>query len=90
MRLLDPRTLKTVAEKERDIEVKQLHERRATIIAEITKFNHQRDVLVKSKALLEEDFDKFCETINNKRRVLQAEIKELENKKDSINKQYGT
>lgn len=84
MQLLNPREIITISQKEKSNELKDLHDRRKRILEEIKKFNEQRDILIKSKSLLEEDYNEFCAEINNKRKGLLKEIKDLEDKKQSL------
>jgi hypothetical protein len=86
MQLLSQQTFKTDRQKEIDAELKESYLRKQRILAEITKFNLERDTLEKGMKLLEEDFNQFCYEINNKRGLLQAEIKQLEAIKDSLQK----
>jgi uncharacterized coiled-coil DUF342 family protein len=84
MQLLNPRQLRSITEVEKALETKDLYERRDRILEEIKKFNNQRDILIKSKYLLEEEYNKFCLEINDKRKGMLQEIKDLEEKKQSL------
>ena len=84
MKLLKKSEVKDIQSQQIDREAQLNLKRRQEIIKEIDEFNHRKDVLEKSVLILEEEFNKFCVEINNKRKGLLDEIKSLEDEKQSL------
>lgn len=84
MQLLKPQQHRTQITIERDRDFKESIDRRNKIVSEIDQFNKRKYILTKSNLALEEEFNKFCLEMNNKRKYLLEEIKSLDDRKQEL------